>query len=256
MLVVVLALQLSYTVTERTVFRLHFNDLPPVECEMFVVGDVAELVAEAVGGADGLVDVAVGVAVDPVVDSAGGDVVGQLDGECAVDAAALKLGCDQLIGWDVMGDDDFALGLAGADGLLDEVEAALMLTVEIGIPQQVVAIDDAVKVGHAPLGDEGVVQVDMRPQSGNDEVHVLDRDDLVIVIMDVGADFAHQSVVHRLQVVVFIKLVVAQRDQHLLVVLGRPVPERMHTVHVVAQVARVTGQDHDIALHVHGAVIP
>ena len=134
MLVVVLALQLSYTVTERTVFRLHFNDLPPVECEMFVVGDVAELVAEAVGGADGLVDVAVGVAVDPVVDSAGGDVVGQLDGECAVDAAALKLGCDQLIGWDVMGDDDFALGLAGADGLLDEVEAALMLTVEIGIP--------------------------------------------------------------------------------------------------------------------------
>lgn len=29
-----------------------------------------------------------------------------------------------------------------------------MLAVEIGIPQQVVAIDDAVKVGHASLGDE------------------------------------------------------------------------------------------------------
>lgn len=82
---------------------------------MFVVGDVAELVAEAVGGADGHVDVAVGVAVDPVVDSAGGDVIGQLDGEGAVDAAALELGSDQLIGWDVMGDDNFVLGLAGAD---------------------------------------------------------------------------------------------------------------------------------------------
>ena len=95
--------------------RSHFNNLPSIEGEVFVVGDVAELVAEAAGGADGLVDVAVRVAVDPVVDSAVGDVVGQLDGECAVDAAALELGSDQLIGWDVMGDDNFVLGLAGAD---------------------------------------------------------------------------------------------------------------------------------------------
>lgn len=131
-----------------------------------------------------------------------------------------------------------------------------MFAVEIGIPQQVLAIDDAVEVGHAPLGDEGVVQVDMGPQGGNDEVHILDRDDLVIVVVDVGPDFAHQSILHRLQVVVFIKLVVAQSDQHLLEVLGRPVPERVHTVHVVAQITRVTSQDQDIALHVHGAVVP
>ena len=79
------------------------------------MGNVAELVAEAVCGADGLVDVAVGVAVDPVVDAAGGDVVGQFYGECAVDAAALELGCDQLIGRDMVGDNDFVLGLAGGD---------------------------------------------------------------------------------------------------------------------------------------------
>lgn len=79
------------------------------------MGDVAELVAEAVGGADGFVDVAVGVAVDPVVDAAGGDVVGQFDGERAVDAAALELRGNQLIGWDVVGDDDLVLGPAGAD---------------------------------------------------------------------------------------------------------------------------------------------
>ena len=85
------------------------------------MGDVAELVAEAAGGADGLVDVAVGVAVDPIVDSAIGDVVGQLDSECAVDAAALELRGNQLIGWDVVGYNDFVLGLAGTDGLLDEV---------------------------------------------------------------------------------------------------------------------------------------
>ena len=157
MLVVVLALQLSYTVTARTVFRSHFNDLPPVECEVFVVRGVAELVAEAAGDADGFVDVAVGMAVDPVVDSAVGDVVGQLDGECAVDAATLELWGYQLIGRYVVGDNDLVLGLAGADGLLDEVEAALILVVEIGIPQHVLAIDDAVKVSYTSFGNESVV---------------------------------------------------------------------------------------------------
>ena len=220
------------------------------------MGDVAELVAEAVGGADGLVDVAVGVAVDPVIDSAVGNVVGQFDGECAVNAAALELWGNQLIGWYVVGDDDLVLGVAGADGLLDEVEATLMLAVEIGVPQQVLTIDDAVKVGHASLGDEGVVHVNMRPQGGYDEVHILDRDDLVIVVMDVGPDFAHLSVLHRLQVVVLIKLVVTQCDQHLLEVFGRPVPERVYAVHVVPQVTRIAGQDQDIAFHVHGAVVP
>ena len=106
---------MPYTVIARTVFGSHFYGLPTVEGEVFVVGDVAELVAEAAGSADGFVDVAVGVAIDPVVDSAVGDVVGQLDGECAVDAAALELGGDQLIGRDVMGDDNFVLGLAGGD---------------------------------------------------------------------------------------------------------------------------------------------
>ena len=234
-----------------------FNDFTSVEGKVLVVGDVAELVAEAIGGADGFVDVAMGVAVDPVVDSAFGDVVGQFDGEGAVDAAALELRGNQLIGRYVVGDDDLVLGVAGADGLLDEVEAALVFIVEIGIRQQVFAIDDAVEVVHASLGDEGVVKIDMRPQGGNDEVHVLDRDNLVIVVVvDVRADFTHQSVLHRLQVVVFIKLVVAQCDQHLLEVLGRPVPERVHVVHVVSQVPRVTRQDQDIALHVHRAVIP
>jgi len=234
----------------------YLNNLRPIEREVFVVRDVAELVAEAAGGADGLVNVAVGVTVNPVVDSAGGDVVGQLDGECAVDAAALELRGNQLIGRYVVGDDDLVLGVASADGLLDEVEATLMLAVEIGVPQQVLTIDDAVKVGHASLGDEGVVHVNMRPQGGYDEVHILDRDDLVIVVMDVGADFANQSVLHRLQVVVLIKLVVTQCDQHLLEVFGRPVPERVYAVHVVSQVSRVAGQDQDVTLHVHGAVVP
>ena len=220
------------------------------------MGDVAYLVAEAAGGADGLVDVAVRMAVNPVIDSAVGDVVGQFYGKGAVDTAVLELRGNQLIGRYVVGDDDLVLGLAGADRLLDEVEAALMLDVEIGIPQQVFAIDDAVKVGHTSLGDEGIVQVDVGPQGGNDEVHVPDRDDLVIVVVDVGADFAHQSVLHRLQVVVLIKLVVAQCNQHLLEVFGRPVPERVHAVHIVSQVTRVASQDQDIALHVHGAVVP
>ena len=103
-------------VTVCSVFRRsHIDNLFSIEGEVFVVGDVAELVAEAAGGADGLVNVTVGVAVDPVVDSAVGDVVGQLDGEGAVDAAALELRGNQLIGWDMVGDDNLVLGLAGVD---------------------------------------------------------------------------------------------------------------------------------------------
>ena len=79
------------------------------------MGDIAELIAEAAGGADGLVNVAVGMAVDPIVDSTASDVVGQLDSECAVDAAALELRGNQLIGWDMVGDDDLVLGLARTD---------------------------------------------------------------------------------------------------------------------------------------------
>lgn len=71
-------------------FRIHLNNLPAFESEVFVAGNVAKLVAVAAGSADGLVDVAVGMAVNPVVDSAASDVVGQLDGECAVDTAALE----------------------------------------------------------------------------------------------------------------------------------------------------------------------
>ena len=96
-------------------FCSELNDFPTIEGEVFVVGDVAELVAEAAGSADGFVDVAVGVAVYPVVDSAVVDVVGQLDGECAVDAATLELRGNQLIGRHVVGNDDLVLGLAGAD---------------------------------------------------------------------------------------------------------------------------------------------
>ena len=106
---------IDFGATTYCIFLSHINYLSFIEGKVFVVGDVAELVAEATGGADGIVDVAVGVAVDPVVDSAGGDVVGQLDGEGAVDTAALELRGNQLIGWDVMGDDNFVLGLAGAD---------------------------------------------------------------------------------------------------------------------------------------------
>lgn len=186
---------------------------------MFVVRDVAELVAEAVGGADGLVNVAVGVTVNPVVDSTVGDVVGQLDGERTVDAAVLELGGDQLIGRYVVGDNNLVHGLAGADGLLDEVEAALMLVVEIEIPQQVLAIDDAVEVGHASLGDEGVVQVDMGPKGGYDEVHILNRDDLVIVIVDVGADLTNQPILHGGKIIELVKFMVTQCYDYLLIVL-------------------------------------
>ncbi len=72
---------------------------PRSKGEVFVVGDLAELVAEAVGGADGLVDVAVGVAVYPVVDAAGGHLQDSLVGvaRCEVVVRSMSGICDVII---------------------------------------------------------------------------------------------------------------------------------------------------------------
>ena len=44
---------IDFGVTAYCVFLSHFNNLPSIEGEVFVVGDVAELVAEAVAGCVG-----------------------------------------------------------------------------------------------------------------------------------------------------------------------------------------------------------
>ena len=73
-----------------------------------------------------------------------------------------------------------------------------MFAVEIGVPQQVLAIDDAVKVGNSTLGNESVAHVNMCPQGWNDEVHVLYAYDLVIVVVDIWSNFTNYSVLHGL----------------------------------------------------------
>ena len=72
----------------------NLNNLCPIEGEVFVVGDVAELVAKAAGGADGLVNVAVGVAVDPVVDAAGDYHHGGLVVVVRCEVDVRDLGCE------------------------------------------------------------------------------------------------------------------------------------------------------------------
>ena len=161
------------------------------------VEGIAKLIADAAGRANGLVDVTMGVTVYPIVDAAVSDVVSQFHGESAIDPAAAKLWRHQLEGGHMVGDDHLMLGLTFCHRPFDEIEATLMLLVKVRERQYVLAIEYAVEVGDASLGDVGIFKVDMCPKGGDDEIGVLDANHAVIVEMNVGTYLAHQTFVHR-----------------------------------------------------------
>lgn len=67
------------------------NDYIPIECQMFVVEGITELVADTASSADSLVNIAMGMTVNPIVDAAGCNVVSKFDGEGSVDVTSQKL---------------------------------------------------------------------------------------------------------------------------------------------------------------------
>lgn len=67
------------------------NDYIPIECQMFVVEGITELVADTASSADSLVNIAMGMTVNPVVDAAGCNIVSKFDGEGSVDVTSQKL---------------------------------------------------------------------------------------------------------------------------------------------------------------------
>jgi len=106
---------------------------------MLVMEGIAKLVTDTSGCANGLVDVSMGMPVNPVVYAAGHYVVSQFHRECAIYTATLKLWRHQLERRDMMGNDYLMLRFTLADRLLDEVEATLVLAIEVGRSQDVLA---------------------------------------------------------------------------------------------------------------------
>ena len=64
----------------------------------------------------------------------------------------------------MMGYDNLALGFAGIDRILDELETTLVLSVEIGTSQHVLSIENPMKVGNTTLIEKGISWINMSPK--------------------------------------------------------------------------------------------
>ena len=110
------------------------------EVLMLVGEDIAQLIGQALGVAYPGIDVCVRVSVYPIVYAAVGDIVLQFYGERSVCLAALKLGVEHTERRHMMGDNNLMGCLRMCHGLLDECEASLMLSIELGMGHQLTFI--------------------------------------------------------------------------------------------------------------------
>lgn len=150
------------------------------------MGDITQLIGQDEGVANLRFDIAVRVAIDPVVYAAFSNVVAQLHGESAVDATADKLRGGAKSRWHMVGEHNLLLGFAFRDSLFDELQAPLVLAVEIVRRKQVLAIHDAIEVGHGTLCVVGILRVDMCPKCGGYDIHIADVFHGVGAYSDVG----------------------------------------------------------------------
>ena len=126
---------------------------------MLIVECVPELVADAMRFANGLFDIAMRVSIDPEINSALLYVVGQFDGESAIDFASLKLLRHKLIWRNMMRDDNLIFCITLRNGLLDKLQASPVFPIEVGESKHLFAIKNTSKIAHALLGDVSILQV-------------------------------------------------------------------------------------------------
>ena len=181
-------------VTNLSLFN--FYNFVSIECEMFIVEGIAELITDTMDATDSLVNVAMGMTVNPVVDAASCNIVCKFDGEGSVDVTSQKLRRHQLEGRYMMGNDNLMLGSTRGYRLLDKFKASFVFAIEIGKGEVVLAVENATEVADTMLCDIGILQGDIGPKCRYDDVDVLNMDNGIIVIVDIGANLAYESVVH------------------------------------------------------------
>ena len=109
----------------------------------------------------------------------------------------------------MMGNDNFVLGSTRGYRLLDKFKASLVFAIEIGKGEDVLAVENATEVGDTMLCGIGILQGDIGPKCRDNDVDVLNMDNGIIVIVDVGANLAYESVVHGGQIIELVELVIA-----------------------------------------------
>ena len=86
------------------------------------------------------INITMRVTVNPVINSTVGNIIAQFHGKGTIDGTATKLCRRAKSSWHVMRKHNSRFGFASHNGLLNKLQASLMLSVEIGCCQQVVSI--------------------------------------------------------------------------------------------------------------------
>ena len=125
--------------------------------------------------------------IDPIGDVTVLDVLLQLYGESAIDAASGMLRVNQSERRHVVGHHDLLGGGRPGNGLLQEGQTACVLGVEAGGGQGLALVVDAIEIADVFLRVRCVFIVNRRPKGADNDIGVAYVYDIVVVADNIGA---------------------------------------------------------------------
>lgn len=121
-----------------------------------------------------------------------------------------------------------------------------MLTIEVVGCQPVLAVHNTVKVADIALCQKSIMRLNLRPQSRYYDIDFSDMHKAIVVGVHVVTDLFAVSFRYGREVVISVKFVVTQTDNHLFVMVACPIPKFVLGIGVVfgvrqIKVSRVAG---------------
>ena len=107
-----------------------------------------------------------------------------------------------------MGNDNLMFSRTVGYRLFDKFKASLVFAIEVSKGEDVLTVENATEVGDTMLCDIGLLQGDISPKCRDNDVDVLNMDNGIIVIMDIGANLAYEPVVHGGKIIELVEFMV------------------------------------------------
>ena len=130
-----------------------------------------------------------------------------------------KLGTLHLERRNMMSDNNLFPGVAVRNSFFQKRKTPCVLTVEVCKCEKFSIEEDASEVAYDLFRIVRLLQGDLRPQSCYDEVDVFYVYNSIILTVNVGTYFKAKAIVKLGNVIVFVELMVAHANYHLLIVL-------------------------------------
>ena len=108
----------------------------------------------------------------------------------------------------MMSDDNLVFGSTVSYRLFDKFKASLVFTIEVSKGEDVLTVENATEIGDTMLCDIGILQGDIGPKGRDYDVDLLNMDYGIIVIVDIGANLANESVVQRGKIIELVEFMV------------------------------------------------